>query len=77
MSVVGVEEVEGCRQRVGEGGGVVGVVGVGRHVAVVQPGVSLRVRLRLSLSLSLSISIPSSPETCKLRVSKLVGFLNF
>ena len=73
MSVVGVEEVEGCRQRVGEGGGVVGVVGVGRHVAVVQPGVSLRVRL----SLSLSISIPSSPETCKLRVSKLVGFLNF
>ena len=73
MSVVGVEEVEGCRQRVGEGGGVVGVVGVGRHVAVVQPGVSLRVRL----SLSLRISIPSSPETCKLRVSKLVGFLNF
>lgn len=75
MSVVGVEEVEGCRQRVGKGGGVVGVgvVGVGRHVAVVQPGVRLRVRL----SLSLSISIPSSPETCKLRVSKLVGFLNF
>ena len=73
MSVVGVEEVEGGRQRVGEGGGVVGVVGVGRHVAVVQPGV----RLRVCLSLSLRISISPSPETCKLRVSKLVGFLNF